>query len=371
MSDPVLTSEEVQALRDLTAGPAKLGPEEVELGRSDRGLRRHAEALDQRLQRFAVAIAQRVARLMRCPCKPAADAVDLLGPEIVAEILVAQALIAELRLPSGQVVGYLGFDLPICEAIVERSFGGPSPKNDAAPAAPTAAAPARKLTPLSQAVVQPILPLLASDLARGLGDRAGMTLAAGNAMTGAAVEIPVGTVGLFVWRCALACGAPTGSITVVLLPSALELARHSDTVLPARNPGETLARHLQSAAVTVSATLGTTRLAMADLLELRPGDVIRLDRGRDEQVPVSVAGVVKFLGMPTQHCGEPPARRPRPDRHPRATPGACRSDAQRRHQPDPGRFRSRPRRHGRAVGGARQSSHARRRSARPRARLYR
>ncbi|MBI5509011.1 MAG: FliM/FliN family flagellar motor switch protein [Deltaproteobacteria bacterium] len=303
MTAPLLTSDEVQALRELAGGPAQVGPEDLELGRSDRTLRRHSEALERKLLGFATAAGHRVARLMRSGCKTTPNAVDLLGPEIAAEILAAQAVVTELRLPSQQPLGYLGLDVRMCEAIIERTFGAPTAKAEAATPLPAAADSTRKITPLGQAIIQPTLPLLAADLARDLGGRHGLTLSVGPTQPGSAIVLPAGMIGLFVWRCDLAFGGTAASVTVVLLPSIVELTRHHEGATAAGRPMDAIARQLQNASLTVSATLGTARLAMADLLELRQGDVLRLDRGRDDHLPVSVAGVVKFFGRPTQHSG--------------------------------------------------------------------
>ena len=62
MTASVLTSEEVQALRDVTSGEATQGPEDIDLAKSDRSLRRHVSALERRLADLTSTVGQRISR---------------------------------------------------------------------------------------------------------------------------------------------------------------------------------------------------------------------------------------------------------------------------------------------------------------------
>jgi len=59
-----------------------------------------------------------------------------------------------------------------------------------------------------------------------------------------------------------------------------------------------LVRQLQRTPVPISVTLGSARLSFRDLLQLQPGDVIPLDRGVDDDLPVNVNGRQKFWCRP-------------------------------------------------------------------------
>jgi flagellar motor switch protein FliM len=300
MTESVLSSEEIEALRDVASGAALRGPEEADLGRTDRSLRRHSAPLERRLQAFGAMSGERLARVMRCPCQCAAKGIDLLGPQMGVDIVTALVAAAEARDPTGQLAGFVGADWSLCDALIDRAFGAPA--RTAAADKPPEATPG-KLTPLALKTLTPTLTLLVDDLAASLSARDKLSLTVSGVFTGADIELPSTLNGLFVWRGELSLGGRIGSLTVALFPSVVDLVcgRHLSSVAAA--PATWIARHVQSAQVGVSAVLGTRSLTMAELLSLRPGDVVRLDRGRADHVPVEVEGVVKFMGQPTQRGG--------------------------------------------------------------------
>lgn len=61
---------------------------------------------------------------------------------------------------------------------------------------------------------------------------------------------------------------------------------------------EALLSHLRRSTVTCSAVLGRATLSVGQLVNLRAGDIIRLDTKPDGQVPFLVRGVPKFMGKP-------------------------------------------------------------------------
>ncbi len=65
-----------------------------------------------------------------------------------------------------------------------------------------------------------------------------------------------------------------------------------------RRERDLLQSRIRLTQLPVIAQLGTTRLAMNDLSQLRVGDVIRLDERRDESLKVWIHGKVKFWGEP-------------------------------------------------------------------------
>lgn len=69
-----------------------------------------------------------------------------------------------------------------------------------------------------------------------------------------------------------------------------------------RHPTElelgSLKQRLGQAPVRVAVELGKSKMTVADLLELRKGDIITLDQGVDEPLTVKVNGLPKFEGMP-------------------------------------------------------------------------
>jgi flagellar motor switch protein FliM len=59
-----------------------------------------------------------------------------------------------------------------------------------------------------------------------------------------------------------------------------------------------LADGLRAAHLPISVELGTTTITVGDLLELRSGDVIRLDRAIDGELPIIAGKRARFLGRP-------------------------------------------------------------------------
>ncbi|MDR5695652.1 MAG: flagellar motor switch protein FliM [Armatimonadota bacterium] len=82
------------------------------------------------------------------------------------------------------------------------------------------------------------------------------------------------------------------------------LSRLSATTLFATREGKrdekVLLRVLQGVKVPVRVKLGEALITVRELLELRPNDVIRLDRGVDQLLEVIIGRSVKFLGRPGQ-----------------------------------------------------------------------
>jgi flagellar motor switch/type III secretory pathway protein FliN len=55
--------------------------------------------------------------------------------------------------------------------------------------------------------------------------------------------------------------------------------------------------------VKISSNLGAVNISVDELLKLKEGDLLRLDRSQEEVVPVMVEGQTKMLGMPIQCNG--------------------------------------------------------------------
>ena len=55
--------------------------------------------------------------------------------------------------------------------------------------------------------------------------------------------------------------------------------------------------------VSISVALGHTEMTLRQLLRLQPGTVLALSQGRNDELPVSVEGVVKWHATPVQQDG--------------------------------------------------------------------
>jgi flagellar motor switch protein FliM len=57
-------------------------------------------------------------------------------------------------------------------------------------------------------------------------------------------------------------------------------------------------QHLQGSHVTATVVLGTAGVTLRDILDLAPGDTVRLDQPVDREIRLAVQGVPKFLAVP-------------------------------------------------------------------------
>lgn len=64
-----------------------------------------------------------------------------------------------------------------------------------------------------------------------------------------------------------------------------------------------LEENIKNVPLEFKVELGKTTLPAGDILELNPGDIIKLDRRHDELLPAFIAGVRKYMGMPGVHRG--------------------------------------------------------------------
>lgn len=71
-------------------------------------------------------------------------------------------------------------------------------------------------------------------------------------------------------------------------------------------------RNLNKSKVEIAAFLGQTQLTLNELRHLRPGDIIQLDKEKDQEMIVQIEGRNKYAGMPGQLRGRRAIRLVRP-----------------------------------------------------------
>ncbi|MBU0908376.1 MAG: FliM/FliN family flagellar motor switch protein, partial [Proteobacteria bacterium] len=64
-----------------------------------------------------------------------------------------------------------------------------------------------------------------------------------------------------------------------------------------------LTENIKSVSVDFRAELGRTILPAGDILSLDVGDIIQLDKRKDEMLPAFVGGIRKYMGSPGIHRG--------------------------------------------------------------------
>jgi flagellar motor switch protein FliM len=298
-SAAVLTPEEMHALREHAQD---LGDKEtaqsLDLTANDRGMRKGQGALGRALGLFATRIQGHLRAMTRKPGTVNAEPVEVIGPDAGNALLEELACVVAVRAPDSGLVGYLGIDAAMAFSLVERAFGA----TKGVGAAPTRT----RLTRLEMETVLPFVTELVGHLSKGLNVEEHQSFGYERLSTVFQPELPAGVASLGVWRCDAAAEPLKGQVVVILLPPLTEIATRGQkpvqTVPPVSQEAR-LAKHLLAADVTVCGTLGLAHVSVAELLALRPGDLIRLDGAVTDSVVVSVQGHPKFIAQPLQRAG--------------------------------------------------------------------
>ncbi len=297
-SAAVLTPEEMQALRQHAQ---ELGDKQtaqaLDLTANDRGMRKAEKSLSRTLGLFATRLQAHLRVMVKRPAAVSSEPVEVIGPAAANALLEDVAAVVEVRDPRAGLIGYLAIDTAMAFSLVERAFGA----TKGAGAAPTR----KKLTRLETETVLPFVGELVGHLSKALGVEGDNRFYFERVMGTFAPELPEGIASVGVWRCDATAEPLKGQIILVLLPPLTEIAiRQSKPAAPAPVSQESrLARHLLEADVTVSGTLGFANVSVAELLALRPGDLVRLEGAVSDPVVVAVQGHTKFIAQPSQRAG--------------------------------------------------------------------
>jgi flagellar motor switch protein FliM len=98
-------------------------------------------------------------------------------------------------------------------------------------------------------------------------------------------------------------GERLASLSLATPAGALEPLRARLTSAKGEGRGSDMPRAIAGVGVDVSVELGCTRMTLRQVLALRPGTVLTLDRNRSDELPIHIEGVRKFLGIPVQDDG--------------------------------------------------------------------
>ncbi len=64
-----------------------------------------------------------------------------------------------------------------------------------------------------------------------------------------------------------------------------------------------LAENIKNVEAEIKVELGNAQISAGDIIDLEKGDIIQLDKRRDDLLPVYIAGIKKFMGSPGIHRG--------------------------------------------------------------------
>ncbi len=297
-SAAVLTPEEMQALRQHAQDLGeKQAAQTLDLTSNDRGMRKGEKGLSRALGLFATRIQTYLRAMVKKPATANAEPIEVVGPEAGNALFTELAAVLAVRAADVGIVGYLAIDSVMAFSLVERAFGAGKGEG---------AAPTRKrLTRLELETVMPFVAELVGNLSKALSLEDHQRFGHERLPTSTEPELPNGIASIGVWRCDVVAEPLKGQVVLMLLPPLVEIATLSakpQQAAPVSQEGR-IAQHLLAADVTVAGTLGTASVSVAELLALRPGDLIRLDGAVTDPVVVSVQGHAKFEAQPLQRAG--------------------------------------------------------------------
>jgi len=300
MVQPLFSRDEMEALR-ADMEPVGEHAETVDLVGGDHSFRKNVPALERRLDLFVPPAQRVISRTLRENRPTQVEPVEVVGPRAAIDSLQSLALACELHAPGAGLVGFVGLDSELAFRLIERAFGAQVPPGDEElPPVPDRT----RLTAVEHATLMPILKAVAAELTHALFEDADVELEVTPVPTGLPPDIPGRVDTTLLWRMVMDFGSDRrGNLVLVGLPSVVMLVARRGAVAEAATQPTWMPAHLGQTRVEVSAQLGEITMTVSELLALRPGDLLRLNRGREESVDVLVEGVPKMTGHPVHHNG--------------------------------------------------------------------
>ena len=301
VNTPIFSAEELEALRTDLMQPQQREAESVDLASGDHSLRKVIPVVERRLDLLAGTIDAVMARVLRESFESNADVPDVVGPRTAMGTMKEMSLVCELHTDEFGLIGFIGMETVLSFLLVERAFG--SAIVDGPSTLEKWATPRRsRLTDVERNTILPTFHVLMRELANQVFENEGGTMKIVPVPPGLAPELPSQVESTILWKIRYELGTYSSGMAILLLPTLVEILIRKDRaelkVLPCW-----MAAHLGQTNVEVRAVLGGMNLAVGELVELEPGDVIRLDASQEDLVPVQVEGKTKLMGSPIQKNG--------------------------------------------------------------------
>jgi flagellar motor switch protein FliM len=255
-------------------------------------------ALTNANDRFSRRLVGALSRILRLEFQAATGSVRAGHHRALCQGLNEQAIVHLLDLPPLPGRGLLAIDSNLTFTILDRLMGGPGQglvENR------------RDLTDIERDMMQIIHAALIEALKSGWTELAAVNPQVGATVSeGSVAKMALPTDPAVLATVEVVVRENRGLIRIVLPgPMVQSLAtRASREELPqpaAQSRGHhqaDLKSHLDAVSVPVCAVLGFSNLSMQDLLDLRPGDIIRLNARADQEVSVAIGDQKAYLGRP-------------------------------------------------------------------------
>ncbi|MBT6179354.1 MAG: hypothetical protein HOI23_19065 [Deltaproteobacteria bacterium] len=301
INTPLLSAEEMEALRADLAQPKSRQAEPVDLASGDHALRKVVPIIERRLELLTGAVDMAVARTIRETLTNKTDPPDVIGPRTASGTMRELAMVAEIHAAEYGLVGYLGMETLLSFLLIERAFGAAVATGPAADA--DWVTPQRqRLTSVERHTLMPLMNVLARELRIRVFEELDEDFQVEPIPGGLPPELPPQVESTIMWRMRFDLGGEKSGLVLILLPNILELLIRKDRVETDELPF-IMSAHVHQTKVKVSSNLGAVNISVNELLKLKEGDLLRLDRSQEEVVPVMVEGKTKMLGMPIQCNG--------------------------------------------------------------------
>ena len=300
--EPLFTSEEMTALRADLQQPKTRTVESIDLVSGDHSFRKNIPLLERRLKIFAASAQAMLTRSLRqahdCKILPT----EIMAASMATVTMRDHMLVGALKSITEELYGFIGIEPALCFMLIERAFGAPVAEfsEDESLFLPNR----DRLTEVEKETLSPLLQEFGMQLGALLFENEGGDLTVQLVPGGLSPEIDSNIDTAMVWR--LACNlAPeqNSSIVITLLPNLIERVVRGSDPLEVEAQGAWMPGHLLATDVEVSSQLGAVEMLASELLAIRPGDVLRLDRGQADTVPVLIEGIEKLQGTPVRRNG--------------------------------------------------------------------
>lgn len=274
-------------------------PVAVDLASQERSVQRQLPQLNRFLETYAEKLRVMVGKMVWQAAPVTIGPVEVMGAKSIEEVVRKWPTGAHIIWPQIGTVGYLGINPLFCYSLIDLAYGTPTNQLTADAAVTSART---RLTLVDRRTLEPTFQRLVRTLTEVLAPK-DTPMASVEMLTAPfQLAIPSATDSAVICSLEFPLTGMTGSITVVLFSPVLE---HLDTTASAsqHDSGSELASHLKTTHVDMVTLLGTTSLLVSEMMALKPGDLLWLDRSINEDLPVLIENKLKFTAQPRQHNG--------------------------------------------------------------------